>query len=54
MNVMIQKPAEREALRVQADREELVERIGRVVCLVSFALAGWRHSCSHFAKDARH
>jgi AraC-like DNA-binding protein len=31
MSVMIHKPAEREVLRVQANREELVERIGRAV-----------------------
>jgi AraC-like DNA-binding protein len=31
MNVMIHKPAEREAQRVQANREELVERIGRAM-----------------------
>ena len=31
MSVMILQQAEREALRVQANREELVERIGRVV-----------------------
>ena len=31
MNVMIHKPAEREAERLQANREELVERIGRAM-----------------------
>src|SRR5205823_3468443 len=31
MNVMIHKPAEREAQRVQANREELVERTGRAM-----------------------
>ncbi|HEY6406646.1 MAG TPA: AraC family transcriptional regulator [Ktedonobacteraceae bacterium] len=31
MNVMIHKPAEREAQRVQANREELVERIARTM-----------------------
>src|SRR6266700_7593722 len=31
MNVMIHKPAEREAQRVQAHREELVERIARAM-----------------------
>src|SRR5437016_8361126 len=31
MNVMIQKPPEHEAKRVQANREELVERIARAV-----------------------
>ncbi len=31
MNVMIHKPVEREAQRVQANREELVERIGRAI-----------------------
>ena len=31
MNVMIHKPAEREAELMQAHREELVERIGRAV-----------------------
>jgi AraC-like DNA-binding protein len=31
MNVMIHKPVEREAQRVQANREELVERIGRAM-----------------------
>jgi hypothetical protein len=31
MSVMIHKPPEREALRVQAHREELVERIGRAM-----------------------
>jgi AraC-like DNA-binding protein len=31
MNVMIHKPAERETQRVQASREELVERIGRAI-----------------------
>src|SRR6266705_3645660 len=31
MNVMIHKPAEREAERVQANREELVERIARAM-----------------------
>ncbi len=32
MNVMIHQQAEREALRAQANREELVERIGRAIC----------------------
>src|SRR2546428_3072739 len=32
MNVMILQQAEREAQRVQANREELVERIGRAIC----------------------
>ena len=31
MNVMIHKPAEREAVLLQSNREELVERIGRVI-----------------------
>ena len=31
MNVMIHKPAEREAQLMQANREELVERIGRAM-----------------------
>src|SRR5260370_6085551 len=31
MDVMIHKPAERESMLVQAYREELVERIGRVI-----------------------
>src|SRR2546427_11453634 len=31
MNVMIHKPAEHEAQRVQANREELVVRIGRAI-----------------------
>ena len=31
MNVMIHQQAEREAQRVQANREELVERIGRAM-----------------------
>ena len=31
MNVMIHQPAEREAQRVQANREELVERIARAM-----------------------
>src|SRR2546427_4864883 len=32
MDVMIHQQAEREAQRVQANREELVERIGRAIC----------------------
>jgi AraC-like DNA-binding protein len=32
MSVMIHRPLEREAQRVKANREELVERIGQVVC----------------------
>ncbi len=31
MNVMIHKPAAREAQLMQANREELVERIGRAM-----------------------
>ncbi len=31
MNVMILQPAEREAVRLQANREELIERIGRAI-----------------------
>jgi hypothetical protein len=31
MNVMIRKPPDREAERLQANREELVERIGRAM-----------------------
>jgi len=31
MNVMIQKPTEREVQRVQANREELVERVERAI-----------------------